>query len=545
LTPVDRVHQALETVGCHGRNGAWTCPAHEDTHPSLSVSEGVNGGAVLHCHTGCTPEQIVAALGLTMADLFTTRTNGTSREIVATYNYTDEHGTLLYQVVRYQPKDFRQRRPDGAGGWTWSTIGVDKVLYRLPAVRHAIELGDTIFIVEGEKDADRLTAAGYTATCNAGGAGKWRDEYTTQLEGAQHVVIIADNDQPGLDHAQHIHQALTTAGISDVRVVKPVAGKDTSDHFAAGHTVDQLILLPDVAGPEPSPDGPQPLDWHALFTAEHTGDDWLIENVIARGRGHALYAGHKAGKSLFMLWAIVEHLTTNPDTDVIYLDYEMTEDDIRERLEDMGHGVHTDLTRLHYYLLPSLPPLDTNEGRDAVLALVERWQRPGCNVLVVIDTTGRAVQGDENSADTIRAFYASTGIALKQRGVAWARLDHAGKDPFKGQRGSSAKGDDVDIVWHLVEDDDGISLHRDAARMSWVPEKVAYRMHASPLRYEEVIELWPAGTAHLAAELDRLDVPLKAGRPTARKILTDAGVTVRNDVIAAALRYRRERSTTL
>jgi hypothetical protein len=98
------------------RNGMARCPAHEDSSPSLSVTEGKDGDrAVLHCHAGCTIEQIVAALGLTVNDLFdkpSTNGNGNGdRHIVATYPYTDEQGVTLFEVVRYHPKDFGNADP--------------------------------------------------------------------------------------------------------------------------------------------------------------------------------------------------------------------------------------------------------------------------------------------------------------------------------------------------------------------------------------------------------------------------------------------------
>ena len=106
-----------------------------------------------------------------------------SRRVVKTYDYTDVHGALLFQVVRFEPKDFRQRRPDGNGGWLWSLGDTQRVLYRLPEVAEAVASDHPIFIAEGEKDVDALMGIGVTATCNPGGAGKWRDEYS-QLSSA-------------------------------------------------------------------------------------------------------------------------------------------------------------------------------------------------------------------------------------------------------------------------------------------------------------------------------------------------------------------------
>lgn len=282
------------------------------------------------------------------------------------------------------------------------------------------------------------------------------------------------------------------------------------------------------------------IDWSTFWDDEGTDEEWLVDQVFARGRGHALYAQAKQGKSLFVLHAAARLAATNPAADVVYLDYEMTRSDIRDRLEDMGYGPADDLSRLHYALLPSIPPLDTIDGANALLELVRAVQRPSCDLLAVIDTTGRAVVGEENSNDTIRGFYRWTGSALKRHEVTWVRLDHAGKDATKGQRGGSAKNDDVDIVWKLKAGDQGaIILHREAARMAWVPEKVSFTRSDGPLRYVAGPEAWPAGTKHLADELAALGLPADITRNKARAALKEAGVSAANDVLGAALRFRR------
>jgi hypothetical protein len=127
---------------------------------------------------------------------------------------------------------------------------------------------------------------------------------------------------------------------------------------------------------------------------------------------------------------------------VVYLDMEMTEDDLYGRAGDMGYGPDVDLSRLHYILLPSLPPLDTPEGGAA---LMEYVLEVGAQV-VIVDTLARSVAGPESDVDTLRAFFRHTGLPLKAAGVTWARADNMGKDATKGVRGTSAKNDDVDIV---------------------------------------------------------------------------------------------------
>jgi 5S rRNA maturation endonuclease (ribonuclease M5) len=223
------------------------CPAHEDGTASLSIGTGTDGRILLHCMAGCSPAAVTAAAGITMADLFpqspAASAKSASKEIVAVYPYHDETGALLYEVIRFKPKDFRQRHPDGRGGHIWDMKGVRRVLYRLPELLAAKQAGSRIYACEGEKDVDNLRALGFEATCNVGGAGKWDASYTTALAGA-HVVIIADRDEPGQKHAALVAGALHGKAAS-VRVIEMPdrAGakvKDASDWIAAGGTAAEL-----------------------------------------------------------------------------------------------------------------------------------------------------------------------------------------------------------------------------------------------------------------------------------------------------------------
>jgi hypothetical protein len=152
---------------------------------------------------------------------------------VAQYDYTDEYGRLLFQVVRFRPKAFRARRPDGQGGWVPSLAGVRRVLYRLPRVMGA----DSVLILEGEKDVETaeqmLPPPHWAATCNPFGACQWRSEYTGFLAGKA-VYICPDNDRTGREHLLQVGLALSGTA-REVRVVAlPPAAKDLSDWVEGG-----------------------------------------------------------------------------------------------------------------------------------------------------------------------------------------------------------------------------------------------------------------------------------------------------------------------
>ena len=234
------------------------CPAHEDGNASLSIKH-TGEKTLLHCFAGCTTDAVCGALGIKVGDLFSKPAPATApapKRLVASYDYTDETGALLYQVLRYDPKDFRQRKPDGNGGWLWSIGDTRRVLFRLPDVAMAVDQGETVFVVEGEKDALALAKIGLCATCNCGGAEssptgkKWLPAYTQDLGGAS-VVILPDRDAPGRLHGQivagHLHGRAASVRIVELPDHNGRPVKDAADFVAAGGTADDITGLVESA----------------------------------------------------------------------------------------------------------------------------------------------------------------------------------------------------------------------------------------------------------------------------------------------------------
>lgn len=242
MTAYAAILARLAERGCapRGRDEQKTaiCPAHDDQRPSLSIGRGAEGRVLVTCMAGCSLEDVLAALGLSVSDLFDgdpTPPAASLRsrpEIAATYDYANEAGQLVLQVVRLRPKTFRQRRPDGQGGWEWR--GLDRPpLYRLPELLRGVDEGRLVWVVEGEKDADTLAALpGIVVTTNPGGAGKWRPWHTAALVGAD-VRIVADRDAAGKSHAEAVVAALLPVAHS-IEVVVARYGNDAADHLAAG-----------------------------------------------------------------------------------------------------------------------------------------------------------------------------------------------------------------------------------------------------------------------------------------------------------------------
>jgi putative DNA primase/helicase len=219
------------------------CPAHDDRNPSLSIREA-DGKVLVHCHAGCKQQAVIDALK--SRGLWERRDDSAARRrIVATYDYTDERGELLYQTVRFEPKDFKQRRPGSGGEWIWKK-GPRQVLYRLPEILEA----PIVFVVEGEKDVETLRSNGFVATTNAGGANAlWLPAFTDSLRGRE-VILIPDNDPPGRARVVAIARALLGAAARLI-VLELEGGKDVTDWFDRGHS--ELELIARVEGQEVNP----------------------------------------------------------------------------------------------------------------------------------------------------------------------------------------------------------------------------------------------------------------------------------------------------
>lgn len=229
-------------------HGLTHCPIHADNSPSFNVT--VKGDRLLVCcEAGCAQADVVAAL----------KDGGVwpqkaeyGKQILAEYDYRDADGTLLYQALRYFPKDFKQRKPKGKDDWDWSLGDIERVPYRLPEL---IASGQRIvFITEGEKDVDRLISLGFVATCNVGGSGKWRDEYSAYLKGRQ-VVIAPDNDESGRQHGLQVARSLKGIAQSVRWLELPNLDEkgDVSDWLDDGGTAEELRALATVAPPPPTP----------------------------------------------------------------------------------------------------------------------------------------------------------------------------------------------------------------------------------------------------------------------------------------------------
>jgi hypothetical protein len=403
------------------------------------------------------------------------------RRIVATYDYHNQHGQLLFQVVRFDPKDFRQRRPDGSGEWIWKLDGVDRVPYRLPELLRAAPYA-TVFVCEGEKDCDALYERGVIATTNPGGAGKWLPAMSEHLRGHV-VVILADNDDAGEKHAVDVARALQGIAKS-VRVLRlpglPDKG-DLSDWLAAGGTAEELDRLVAGAQETPPPEDLLPglrehLAIEAWAVRPMPPPDRLLGDLLTTTSRMFLVGRTGLGKTLLgfaMAGGIASgegflHWRSGRPARVLYVDGEMPGELIKSRSIDAlrragmppppgnlliySRDTEEDFAK-QFPTLGVMPPLNTQAGHNFILALIAAV---GGVDVVIFDNVMSLVAGDHREEIPWNETLPLVGkLTARRIGQVW--LDHTGHNTER-QYGSSTKAwrfDAVGMMTPLPDDQRG------------------------------------------------------------------------------------------
>ncbi len=541
-----------------GKEWIGKCPAHDDRKPSLSITAAEDGRVLIKCHAGCDNEQVVSRLGLDLKDLFpsneTIQRQPARRRIVASYSYTDEGGRELFQVIRYQPKDFRQRKPDGARGWKYSLNGTRRVLYRLPELIAANSQA-TVFIVEGEKDVDRLRDIGLIATCNPGGAGKWRVEYLEPLR-SRDIVILADADASGKEHAQSVAQSLhavaSSVKVIDLPGLSPKG--DVSDWLDGGGDAEALCMLAENAPEWRAADAS-----HDCRGAEDTTSDLAFYNLgdllarvfppsdpiiyeQERGEFALINAVTNVGKSTWLrnlALMLTCGATFSPilpagkERRVMLIDFETR----RRRLRD-------DLSRMMGQLTPAqrdasernlLILCETVIDGDGLclsmpshLGVVAHIAKQAKVDLIIIDTyaSGFAVFDENSNGETSRRVLRPLARLASEIDAAIILAHHIGKGAseegrasegaYRG-RGASALGAAAAVVINLTADPH--DLNRVVLR---VPKLKGKRLEECSLRLNEQtrwFERLTTPVTHTPSSYQIVLASLRDGQPHSRKEL--------------------------
>jgi KaiC/GvpD/RAD55 family RecA-like ATPase len=398
--------------------------------------------------------------------------------IVKTYPYCDESGTFLFQVVRYEPKGFRQRRPDGRGGWIWKQ-GTRRIPYMLPELIKAVAGGETIYIPEGEKDVDNLRALGFAATTNPGGIKKWRDSYSEFLRGAD-VVVLPDNHAEGREHGEQVIASLR--GVAKrLRVLDigkhwdscPDKG-DISNWLAAGGTAEKLGAivgaLPEISAGAHNPIGKQPnerlkpLTLSELFDLELKEREMLLSPILPEKGLVMVYAYRGVGKThvaLGIAYAVASGGTflkwSAPKARrVLLVDGEMPAASLRERLAGIvaaaKQEAEPDAMRVIAGDLVEHGGIG-NLADPAVQAELDK-HLAGIDLLILDNLSSLTAvirDNDQESWTTIQQWL----LRLRRRGISVLLVHHAGK--AGEQRGTSRREDVLDASISLRRPSDYIA----------------------------------------------------------------------------------------
>lgn len=498
MRPVERVRAALERVGSTTKgpdhNFMAQCPAHDDGRPSLHVTEGRDGKALLQCFAGCDHDVIVADLHLEIGDLFPDDQRAPEREVddwkpEAEYIYTDADGHNLLKVIRFPEKRFRQQRWTGTR-WEWGLEGVTRQLYHLPEVLAAIAKGEWVFLTEGEKDADALRAAGKTATCNPGGAGKWEPQYSESLRGAN-VCILADDDEPGLAHAGLVYRELYGKVANKVGIRLPAEGfKDIHDHLAAGRSLNGDLRRPPMAFDLPATHARSALT-ASVFSSRRTDRALeLVGPLFQRGQRTVIGAGTGEGKTTLTM-QVVRALTEGvPFLDerwrpaatgrALIVDLEQGEETVKGRLREAGlansekvdilwepSGIALDKREEDRALLRDtlseggydmvvldplyqmhLGPGNSEEVAGAVMRIVDGWARE-FNVSLVIPMHMRKPHPDAGSNITIHDIAGSGTWLRNAEFVLGLQIMYAGASRVHFFKDRVGRGPEIRSFWWL------------------------------------------------------------------------------------------------
>lgn len=435
------------------------CSNHKpDTDPSLELSLGANGRLLVHCHAGCSTEDVLASAGLTFADIMPedistlgasdemflnlldgneskskSSVNGNGKEWVEDYFYVDEFGVVLMKVSRYKPKTFRQFKPHPTmiDKWIPKVADVRRVPYCLPDIMNA-RIHERIIIVEGEKSANAVRERlGMIATTFLGGAGKWLDSYADFFD-KRLVVIVPDNDKPGESHAELIATKLFKTA-REVRIVslkddlKP--GQDIVDWLDAGYNradFERIILEADVFNGLPLP-----FVTVGQLMAEDLIVEWTVDKIIPARTGGALVGPSGVGKT-WVLLDLALAMTTGgkwlgrfpvKQGTVAIIDEENARPMIQQRIRKLARCRGLDaraLADLPLHLLigkeVDFTPRTVKgqlEFTQDHYKLVESLKTIGAD-LVIMDSLTRIHRVDENSATEMSNVFASLKNIMKE-----------------------------------------------------------------------------------------------------------------------------------
>ena len=425
------------------KSGTWFC--HESNTGGgvidlvrINEPASLNGGIseVLRDKFGIAPQQEKALTP--------------TKYLAKQYDYYDSDGVLRYQVQRFEPKTFRQRRPDDKGGWLYNLQGVEALPYNLVGM---IQNPDApVFIVEGEKCAERLNQLGLVATTNHGGSKNWKPELNQYFKD-RNVIVLPDNDTAGKAHADVVISQLYGTANAIKRVDLPGDDKDdVVDWLFKGGDVKQLHELvkatpPIAVEPEPAEpeDKPDVFETYSLdYLKNMPPVEWLVDGLLTAHGFAVLYGAPGIGKSFMSIDIALSVAYGRPWHDratkagaVLYL--------AAEGVGGLGKRVRS--WQAHYdthgvtdfHVLPMAVKILEAPDLEKLLRTIDAFKVQFS--MIVIDTVARTLAStgsDENDATAMGQFGEMCGVIQRHAGCAVLAVHHSGKDAARGMRGSSS-----------------------------------------------------------------------------------------------------------
>lgn len=396
-----------------------------------------------------------------------------AKYVAARYDYFNDDGELVYQVERYEPKTFRQRRPDGKGGWLYNMQGVEAQPYNLHGM--IMNPKKTVFVVEGEKCADKLIALGAVATTAHGGAGNWKPEINRHFEGRK-VVIVPDQDDAGDKHASVVINNLigTAAEIRRVDLPGLTEKQDVYDWFENGGTIEQMRdlvtaapVITETTPVEPDQDKPK-ADTFPLMSISDLMSmppvKWLIDGVITSHGLSVLYGAPGVGKSFIAIDMALSiaygrewHGSAVDEGLVLYIAGEGV-GGLGKRVKAWQNHHKVGDKAAPFVVLPLAVQFREQADVEKLIATISTIEQPiRC---IVIDTVARSMLGmEENSSTEIGIFVDACDTIKRMYGCAVLAIHHSGKDASRGMRGSNALLGAVDTSLMVKKTGDNIILN--------------------------------------------------------------------------------------
>lgn len=387
------------------------------------------------------------------------------------FDYFDEDGVLRYQVQRFEPKTFRQRRPDDKGGWINNMEGVEALPYALPSL--LANKNRAIYVVEGEKCADRLIREGKLATTNHGGANNWKPEINKWFKDRL-VVVIPDNDEAGRKHADRVCHNLVGIAAEIRRIDLPGLKEkgDIVDWLDSGNSVEDLRELVEAAAPLEAVDEPDEVEPEVSADVFETYSimqirslppvEWTIDGVIPQNSFSVMYGEPGAGKSflaLDMALSVAHNQSWHGRAvwggAVLYIAGEGV-GGLGKRIKawQAYYGVLCDAP---LFVLPTAVRMREDDEVEKLMRTID-----GLGVdfsCVFIDTVARALLGgDENSATDMGMFVNACDAVKNHTKAAVVGIHHSGKDVARGMRGSTALLGAVDASVRVSRSDNALSM---------------------------------------------------------------------------------------